>query len=65
MVRVLALVRAFLGDAIEHDLECRLAPKESPGIRLGESNRLGVDTWLERDEFPDAERTARFALDCH
>ncbi len=63
-VRVLALLRSFLGDAIEHDLECRLAPGESPGIHLGTSNRLGVDTWLEHEPSPDAPRTARFALDC-
>jgi len=63
-VRVLALLRSFLGDAVEHDLECHLAPGESPGVQLGQASRLGVDTWLEHEPAPDAPRVARFALDC-
>ncbi|MEM1450556.1 MAG: type VI secretion system baseplate subunit TssG [Planctomycetota bacterium] len=62
-VQVLSTLRSFLGDAMELDLECRLAPGESPGIRLGSASRLGLDTWLERDEHPDEQRMARFPLE--
>ncbi|MEM9382111.1 MAG: type VI secretion system baseplate subunit TssG [Planctomycetota bacterium] len=62
-LQVLSTLRSFLGDAMELDLECRLAPGESPGVRLGSASRLGLDTWLESTERPDAPRTARFALE--
>ncbi|MDG1048602.1 MAG: type VI secretion system baseplate subunit TssG [Planctomycetota bacterium] len=64
-IRVMSLVRAFVGDLIEADIECVLAANESPGISLDGQRRLGVDSWLEASPLPPEPRKARFNLTCN
>ncbi len=64
-IRVMSLVRAFVGDLIEADIECVLAANQSPGISLDGQRRLGVDSWLEASPLPPEQRKARFNLTCN
>ncbi|MFT5732025.1 MAG: type VI secretion system protein ImpH [Planctomycetota bacterium] len=61
-IRVMAMARSFVGDAIQVDLECILAEDECPGIQLGDGQRIGRDAWLEHAPRPDEQRSARFPL---
>ena len=46
LVRLIAVVRNYVGDAMLWDLNLVLKQEEVPAIRLGESGRLGWTTWL-------------------
>ena len=46
LVRLIAVVRNYVGDALLWDLNLVLKQEEVPAIRLGESGRLGWTTWL-------------------
>ena len=63
--KLAALLRLYLGDELEFDLQLHLARHESPGIRLGHSQRplLGRNTWLEHATSVPHERDALFQLD--
>lgn len=46
--RLVAVVRNYLGDALEWELNLVLAPGEAPALRLGGGARLGWTSWLGR-----------------
>jgi type VI secretion system protein ImpH len=46
LAELLALVRNYLGDELEWDLNLVLRREEVPALRLGGGARLGWTTWL-------------------
>ncbi|HTN73619.1 MAG TPA: type VI secretion system baseplate subunit TssG, partial [Pirellulaceae bacterium] len=44
--RLVALVRNYVGDEFDWDLQLILQKEEVPGFRLGEAGRLGYTTWI-------------------
>ncbi|MEM6672371.1 MAG: type VI secretion system baseplate subunit TssG [Planctomycetota bacterium] len=60
--RAASLVQMYVSDPVDVDLECVLAPGESPGLQLGGETRIGVDAWLEYEPRPAAVRRARFPV---
>ena len=46
--RVRAVVRNYVGDQLDWDLNLVLAEPEVPRLRLGAGGRLGWTTWLAR-----------------
>jgi type VI secretion system protein ImpH len=48
------IVHFYAGMALEYDVELALPAREAPGIRLGESGRLGWTSWLA-PEWSDRE----------
>ena len=47
---LIALVRGYVGDDLEWDLQLILKKQETPPVGLGIQGQLGWSTWLIRDE---------------
>jgi type VI secretion system protein ImpH len=46
LIRLIAMIRNYLGDELEWDLNLILRKEETPRIKLGEQGQLGWTTWL-------------------
>ncbi|MEM9197416.1 MAG: type VI secretion system baseplate subunit TssG, partial [Pseudomonadota bacterium] len=46
LARLVAIVRGYLGDALDWDVNLVLARREAPPTRLGVSGQLGWTTWI-------------------
>ena len=54
--RLVAMVRSYLGDELDWDVNLVLKRDEVPAVKLGEQGLLGWTTWLgERPEGADAD----------
>lgn len=54
LVRLVAMIRNYLGDELEWDLNLILRREETPQIQLGAQGRLGWTTWLT-SRTPDSD----------
>lgn len=63
-IKIFSILRAFLGETIDADLQLTLSAGESEGIQLGSHAGLGLgfDSWLETESTPSAQRFASFTL---
>lgn len=63
-IKIFSILRAFVGDTIDADLQLTLSAGQSQGIRLGSSAGLGLgfDNWLETESDSPTERFASFTL---
>jgi type VI secretion system protein ImpH len=64
LIRLVAMIRNYLGDELEWDLNLILRKEETPRIKLGKQGQLGWTTWLaSRAPERDAQDLRLRALD--